>query len=64
MFNREIIGYSAGKKKDVKLIQKAFSMIKKPLSQVQIFHKDRESEFKNNEIDKLLEAFNIKSSVH
>jgi len=37
LFNREIIGYSAGKIKDIKLINKAFSMIKKPLNQIQIF---------------------------
>jgi len=37
LFNREIIEYSAGKRKDIKLINKAFSMIKKPLDQIQIF---------------------------
>ena len=37
LFNREIIEYSAGKIKDIKLINKAFSMIKKPLNQIQIF---------------------------
>ena len=63
LFNREIIGYSAGKRKDIKLINKAFSMIKKPLDQIQIFHTDRGREFRNKEIDGLLSNFNIKRSL-
>ena len=46
LFNREIIGYAAGKRKSAKLVYKAFSRIKKPLSNINILHTDRDNEFK------------------
>ena len=63
LFNREIVGYSAGKNKTAELVKKAFSSIKENLSNVNIFHTDRGSEFKNKIIDELLETFNIKRSL-
>jgi len=63
LFNREIIGYSAGANKDVKLILKAFSRVNKPLNDIRILHTDRGSEFKNKAIDKLLNTFAIKRSL-
>ena len=63
MFNREIIGYSAGKKKDVRLVSKAFSVVKGNLNSIQLFYTDRGNEFKNKIIDDLLEVFNIKRSL-
>ena len=47
LFNREIIGYSAGKNKDPNLVMQAFSKVKINLKQIQLFHTDRGNEFKN-----------------
>lgn len=63
LFNREIIGYSAGARKDAKLVYKAFSTVKYPLNDINIFHTDRGNEFKNNIIDGLIDAFNIQRSL-
>ncbi len=51
LFNREIIGYSAGPKKDAMLVYQAFSRINANLNDVSIFHTDRGSEFKNDVIE-------------
>ena len=53
LFNREILGYSCGEHKDAVLV-KAFSCIKQPLTEVEIFHTDRGKEFDNQAIDELL----------
>lgn len=37
LFNREIIGYSAGKNKDAKLVGKAFNRVNVNLNKIQIF---------------------------
>jgi transposase InsO family protein len=63
LHNREIIGHSAGPKKDAILVYRAFASIKHDLSKINIFHTDRGSEFKNNAIDGLLETFNISRSL-
>lgn len=63
LFNREIIGYSAGKHKNSDLVHKAFSRIKKSLDKITIFHTDRGSEFKNNVIDDLLSTFKVTRSL-
>jgi transposase InsO family protein len=63
LFNREIIGYSAGPKKDAILVYQAFSQINANLNDISIFHTDRGSEFKNNVIEGLIETFNIKRSL-
>lgn len=63
LFNREIIGYSAGKQKTSDLVYKAFCKINYPLDQIRIFHTDRGSEFKNKEINKVLNTFGIKRSL-
>jgi putative transposase len=63
LFNREIIGYSAGPNKDVSLVYRAFSSIKVDLRKIQLFHTDRGSEFKNKLIDDALETFNIQRSL-
>ncbi|KAF0227072.1 MAG: Transposase [Erysipelotrichaceae bacterium] len=41
----------------------AFVNVKGPLSQIEIFHTDRGLEFKNQNVDKVLETFNIKRSL-
>ncbi len=40
LFNREIIGYSAGRNKDALLVSRAFSMVKINLNDIRIFHTD------------------------
>ncbi|WP_342255926.1 IS3 family transposase [Spiroplasma endosymbiont of Poecilobothrus nobilitatus] len=63
LFNREIIGYSAGPNKTVELVQQAFHKITRPLNQITLFHTDRGNEFKNKIIDEILITFNIKRSL-
>lgn len=63
LFNREIVGYAAGKNKNAELVYKAFSTIKYNLENINIFHTDRGNEFKNKIIDELLDIFNIKRSL-
>jgi putative transposase len=63
IFNREIIGYSAGTKKNAELVKRAFATIKSSLCDLNIFHTDRGSEFKNRSIDDMLKTFKIKRSL-
>ncbi|GAU78238.1 mobile element protein [Fusibacter sp. 3D3] len=63
LFNREIIGYSAGPKKDALLVYQAFSRANVNLNNISIFHTDRGSEFKNNVIEGLIKNFNIQRSL-
>lgn len=63
LFNRELIGFSAGKNKDAKLVHKAFASINTNLSNIKIFHTDRGNEFKNNLIENTLKTFNINRSL-
>ena len=63
LYNREIIGYSAGERKNISLVTQAFSKIKSPLDRIKIFHTDRGNEFKNHAIDQLLNVFNITRSL-
>jgi transposase InsO family protein len=63
LYNREIVGYSAGIHKDAHLVYEAFASIKHDLSLVKIFHTDRGNEFKNNVIDGLLDTFSIERSL-
>ncbi len=59
LLNREIIGYSAGSRKDASLVYDAFLSSSVNLSKVKIFHTDRGNEFKNQLIDELIDAFEI-----
>lgn len=63
LYNREIIGYSSGPRKDANLVQKAFASIGGSLNDVELFHTDRGNEFKNRTIEKLLETFQIDRSL-
>ncbi|MGM1020401.1 MAG: IS3 family transposase [Bacillota bacterium] len=63
LFNREIIGHSVGPHKDTALVSRAFATVKGDLSQIQWFHTDRGSEFKNQKMDELLETFEIGRSL-
>ena len=55
----KFFGYSCGEHKDAVLVKKAFSRIKQPLTEVEIFHTDRGKEFDNQAIDELLTTFDI-----
>ena len=63
LYNREILGFSAGKNKTAQLVYKAFSKIQYNLSNINIFHTDRVNEFKNKLIDELFSTFDIKRSL-
>ena len=63
LFNREIVGYAAGKHKNAKLVYKVFGRIKQNLNNINIFHTDRGNEFKNKIIDDVLKTFNIERSL-
>lgn len=57
--NREVVGRSAGPRKDARLVRSAFATLSFPISNIEVFHMDRGSEFDNAEIDLMLEAFGI-----
>lgn len=61
--NREIVGHSAGPRKDARLVKSAFATLSFPISDIEVFHADRGSEFDNAEIDLMLEAFGIETSL-
>lgn len=63
LFNREIIGYAAGAKKDANLVYQAFLNCKYPLDKINIFHTDRGNEFKNKLIENVLDTFKITRSL-
>lgn len=63
LWNREIIGYAAGKHKTADLVYQAISKIPYDLSRIDIFHSDRGNEFKNKLIDEVIKIFNIKRSL-
>ena len=63
LFNREIIGSSAGPAKDAALVAQAFATVQGDLRKIQLFHTDRGSEFKNKLIDDTLAVFKISRSL-
>ena len=63
LYNREIIGFSAGPNKTAALVQRAFASVPYNLNRLEIFHTDRGNEFKNQFIDEALDAFGIKRSL-
>lgn len=63
LYNREIVGHSAGPRKDARLVKSAFATLSFPISDIEVFHTDRGSEFDNAEIDLMLEAFGIERSL-
>ncbi len=63
LFNRELVGASAGPNKDAALVYKALSSIKGNLTNVQLFHTDRGSEFDNQLMAEATEAFGIQRSL-
>ena len=63
LFNREIIGHSAGANKTAELVYKALLSISRPLHLIETFHTNRGSEFKNQLVDDALETFGIQRSL-
>ena len=63
LFNREIIGYSAGPHKTASFVKQAFMTVGGSLKSINIFHTDRGNEFKNQLIEETLEAFDITRSL-
>lgn len=63
LFNREIIGHSAGMHKNSDLVYDAFATVPTELGNIQMFHTDRGSEFNNQLIDEMLDTFKIKRSL-
>ena len=63
LYNREIVGHSAGARKDARLVKAAFATLEFPVSDIEVFHTDRGSEFDNAEIDLMLEAFGVERSL-
>jgi putative transposase len=63
LYNREIIGYSAGLNKDASLVHQALASVKRDLRGIQLFHTDRGTEFNNNLINEAMNAFNITRSL-
>lgn len=63
LFNREIIGCSAGKHKTGELVKQAFQSVEGNLSEIHIFHTDRGNEFKNRTIEEILDAFGMERSL-
>lgn len=60
--NREIVGHSAGPRKDAALVRAAFATLEFPISDIEVFHTDRGSEFDNAKIDEMLDVFGIERS--
>ena len=62
LYNREIVRHAASGRKDARLVRAAFAALGSPLTDIDVFHTDRGSEFANSDIDDLLEAFDIRRS--
>ena len=63
LYNREIVGHSVGDRRDSDLVKAAFATVRFPLSDIEVFHTDRGSEFANASIDEMLEVFGIERSL-
>lgn len=63
LYNRGIVGHSAGPGKDARPVKPAFATPSFPIPDIEVFHTDRGSEFDNAEIDLMLEALGIERSL-
>ena len=63
LYNREIVGHSAGPRKDTRPAKSAFATLSFLISDIEAFHTDRGSELDDAEIDLMLEAFGIERSL-
>ena len=62
LYNREIVGHSAGSSRGAKLVKAAFATLGSPVSDIEAFRTDRGGEFDNAETDLMLETFGIERS--
>ena len=62
LYNREIIGYSSGERKDAELVHRAFASVSGNLNNIKVFHTARGNEFKNQVINDVLNTFDISHS--
>ena len=60
--NRGIAGHGADTGRTADLVMAAFATLDFPLTEVEVFHTDRGSEFDNARIDELLDVFDIRRS--
>ena len=60
---RKILGSAISNQKNAKLVEAAFYTVETDLRQINIFHTDRGSEFKNNVVEQILMAFGINRSL-
>jgi len=60
---RKILGSAIGNQKNAKLIETAFYSVQTDLRRIHIFHTDRGSEFKNQAVEQILDAFGIERSL-
>jgi transposase InsO family protein len=60
---RKILGSAIGDQKNAKLVETAFYSIQSDLRRINVFHTDRGSEFKNQVVEQILEAFEIERSL-
>ena len=63
LYNREIVGHSAGPRKDARLVKPAFATPSIPIPDIEVFRTGRGSEFDNAEIDLMLGVFGIERSL-
>ena len=63
LWNREIVGFAAGKNKTAELVYEAIKNVPYNLNRINIFHTDRGSEFKNKLIDDIIKRFNFRRSL-
>lgn len=63
LYNREIVGHAAGERKDARLVKSVFATLDFPISDIEVFHTDRGSEFDNAQIDEMLEVFEVRRSL-
>ena len=61
--NRSIAGHGADTGRTADLVMAAFATLDFPLTEVEVFHTDRGSEFDNAKIDELLDVFDIRRSL-
>ena len=63
LFNREIVGYAVSNYKTPDIVIQALNSIKFDLKEVDIFHSDQGLEFKNSDIEKILNKNEITRSL-
>lgn len=63
LYNREIVGHAASARKDSDLVKAALATLRFPLTDIEVFHTDRGSEFGSAAIDEVLGVFGIERSL-